>query len=53
MAHSLSIYGDQSDMIVLPKGKFKILKIDNQTMNLKLIENYEQKANTKVKNNRN
>jgi hypothetical protein len=48
-AHSYSIYPDHNDMIVLPKGKFKILKIDNQIMNLQIIKNYEQKAKYKVK----
>jgi hypothetical protein len=48
-AHWLPIYPNEMDMVLLLKGAFKILKMDDQTMNLQIVENYEQMATYKVK----
>jgi hypothetical protein len=48
-AHWISVYEDDSDMIVLPTGKFKILDVKDNALTLQIIDNYEQKASNKVK----
>ncbi len=48
-AHSYSIFPDDSDMILNETGTFKIIKLENGLLQLEIIENYELKADTQIK----